>query len=261
MGGAQVRHESVNRKTYEADRIVSLYCCGEFQVAEIRILLRHKEAYWGRRVLDIGCGAGRTTELIHQLDVEYTGIDYSRKMVERCRSRFPDATCLHVDARDMSCFDDGSFDMVLFSNNGLDSLAHEDRERAIGEVNRLLVSGGLFVFSTHNRQYRHAVSHPGLELSLDPFRQARALVRYWRRSRNHRRNIRFQRFEEGHWILNDRAHLYSLLTYYTDLRTQANQLRELGFDPLEAYGQDGAELPLDGEDDKSSWIYYVARKA
>ncbi len=254
-------HESVNRKTYEAQRIVSLYCCGAFQVAEIRILLRHRDAYWRRRILDIGCGAGRTTELLHTLDVEYTGIDYSANMISQCRSRFPGVTCLQVDARDMSRFEDGAFDFVVFSNNGLDSLTHEDRLRALREINRVLTPGGLFMFASHNRQYHNAVSHPGLDLSLDPCRLLRALVRFWRRSRNHRRNSRFQRFEDDYWILNDRAHLYSLLTYYTDLTTQASQLRGLGFEPLKAYGRDGLELPLDGEDRDSSWIYYVARKA
>lgn len=253
-------HDAVNRRTYEARRIVSLYRWGAFQIAEIRILLKYKDAYWGKKVLDIGCGAGRTTELLHRLDVQYTGIDYSTNMVSQCRDRFPDARCLHVDARDMSGFDSGTFDLVLFSNNGLDCLTHEDRIQALREIHRVLTAGGHFVFSSHNRQYRNAIVHPKLELSLDPGRQLRAVVRFWRRTRNHRRNIRLQRFERDYWILNDRAHLYSLLTYYTDLRTQADQLRDLGFEPLEAYGRDGLELPLDGEDRESSWIYYVARK-
>ena len=253
-------HDVVNKRTYEARRIVSLYCCGAFQVAEMRILLKHKDAYWGKRVLDIGCGAGRTTELLHRLDLKYTGIDYSANMISRCTYRFPDALCLQVDARNMTRFQDESFDFVVFSNNGLDCLTHEDRVKAIHEIRRVLTPGGLFVFSTHNRQYVHAIAHPKLELSLDPGRQLRALVRFWLRTRNHRRNARLQRFEEDYWVLNDRAHRFSLLTYYTDLRTQAKQLRSLGLEPLEAYGRDGAELPLGGEDRDSSWIYYVARK-
>jgi SAM-dependent methyltransferase len=198
----------------------------------LRILLKYKDACWRRRVLEIGRGAGRTTELLHRLDVEYAGIDYSANTISHCTSRFPGANRLHVDARDTSVFGDEVFDFALFSNNGLDCLTHEDGLRALREVSRVLVRGGLLVFSSHNKQCRNAISHPG-----------------------------FQRFEDGYWILNDRAHLCSLLTYYTDLSTQAGQLRDLGFEPLEAFGLNGLELPLDGEDRESFRIYCVVRKS
>ncbi|MFH1502610.1 MAG: class I SAM-dependent methyltransferase [Candidatus Eisenbacteria bacterium] len=252
--------ESVNRTTYERRKIVDLYCSGPIQLAELNFLVKYKDEFWGKRVLDLGCGAGRTTEFMRPFDVEYTGVDYSESMIGQCMARFPDARCMHCDARNMDCFESGSFDFVLFSNNGLDSLTHEDRMRALREVNRVLADGGVFAFSTHNRDYRLARSEPSLELSWDPSLQARALIRFVRRWYNRRRNRRLERFEDDYWILNDSSHLYSLVTHYVRVPTQVRQLSELGFETLEAFGRDGMPLSLDAEDRDSSWIYYVARK-
>lgn len=252
--------ETINRATYESPSIVSLYCSGPIQCAELRALVTYRDDYWGRRVLDIGVGAGRTTEFMRTLNLDYTGVDYSEGMIRQCGTRFPDARCVHCDARDMSCFGDRSFEFVVFSNNGLDCLVHEDRLLALREINRVLATGGLFLFSTHNRDYRHARSEPRLTLSLDPLRLARFLYRHLRRSRNRMQNRRHERFEDDYWILNDRSHLYSLLTYYISVPTQVRQLSDAGFLALEALGRDGMPLPLDAPDRDSSWIYYVARK-
>ncbi|MBD3347822.1 MAG: methyltransferase domain-containing protein [Candidatus Eisenbacteria bacterium] len=253
-------YDIVNRATYESPKIVSLYLGGPIQCAELRILVAHRDAYWGKRVLDIGCGAGRTTEFMRTLDVTYVGVDYSERMVRECAARFPDAECTQCDARDMSCFGDESFDFVLFSNNGYDCLDHNDRLSALREINRVLKPGGLFVFSSHNKDYEHARSHPRLELSWDPFRQARMIYNFFRRWNNHRKNRKYERFEDGYWILNDSSHLYSLLTHYISVPGEVRELREHGFEALEAYGRDGMMIPLDTGDRRSSWVYYVARK-
>jgi SAM-dependent methyltransferase len=253
-------HEAVNRNTYELEKTVSLYTDGPIQLAELRILIRYKEAYWGKRLLDIGCGGGRTTEFLMHCTDDYLAIDYSKHMVECCRQRFPDARCLECDVRDMSRFDDASFDCVVFSNNGLDSLGHEDRLAALREINRVVVDGGLFVFSTHNRNYAHAITRPRLEFSWDPMQQAREIFRFFKHLRNHHRNRRFEQFNDDYWILNDRAHSYQLLTYYIEQTAQVEQLTQLGFEALGIYGSRGELLPLDGADRSSSWLYYVARK-
>jgi SAM-dependent methyltransferase len=252
--------ETVNRATYESPTIVSIYCGGEIQCAELSLLIRYKDDYWNRRVLDIGVGAGRTTEFMRTLDLDYTCVDYSSAMIRQCGLRFPEARCIHCDARKMSCFGDRTFDFVIFSNNGMDCLVHDDRLVVLREINRVLVDGGLFVFSSHNRDYKWARSEPRLVLSWDPLRQARFIYRHLRRRNNRRRNSHLERFEDEYWILNDRSHLYSLLTYYISVPTEVRQLAEAGFEALEARGRDGMPLPLDAADRGSSWIYYAARK-
>jgi len=253
-------HDVVNKATYESPRIVSLYTSGPIQVAELRIFVTHRDAYWSKRVLDLGCGAGRTTEFLRTLDVDYVGADYSAGMVRQCNERFPDATCMQCDARDLARFEDSSFDFVLFSNNGYDCIDHESRLMALREINRVLKDGGLFVFSSHNRDYAPARSEPRLEFSLDPFRQARLLYNFFRRWRNRRHNRPYERFNDDYWILNDSSHLFSLLTHYISVPGEVRELGEHGFEALEAYGHDGMTLDLTKPDTKNSWIYYVARK-
>ena len=62
-----------------------------------------------RSILDIGVGAGRTTGLLQALSTEYVGIDYTAAMVGACRASHPQARILHMDARDLSCFDENQF--------------------------------------------------------------------------------------------------------------------------------------------------------
>jgi SAM-dependent methyltransferase len=108
------------------------------------------------RILDIGCGAGRTTFHLYRLG--YTGIiglDYSEKMIAVCRqqavARQMDIPFVRADARKLP-YGQGAFDAVLFSFNGLMTIPGRDnRLQAMGEIFRVLKTGGVFLFSTHDR--------------------------------------------------------------------------------------------------------------
>jgi len=104
----------------------------------------------GRRVLDLGCGAGRTTLLLDKMGADVVGVDISRNLIRSAQQRAP-----HIDFRvgnaESLDFDDTSFDTVLFSFNGLDCLYPKDRRlRSIREVWRVLRPDGRFIFSHHN---------------------------------------------------------------------------------------------------------------
>src|SRR2546430_7085903 len=85
------------------------------------------------RMLDIGVGRGRTTAHFGSLVKEYTGIDYSPRMIEACRQQFRYAKVpfrFEVgDARDLHVFGDGVFDFILFSFNGLDAMTDRKSTR------------------------------------------------------------------------------------------------------------------------------------
>lgn len=84
----------------------------------------------GLPLLDIGVGGGRTTSLLRLLTDDYVGVDWSPEMVEVCRSNHPGADISQADARDLSAFASSTFKCVVFSFNGLDSIAdHEERAR------------------------------------------------------------------------------------------------------------------------------------
>ena len=109
----------------------------------------------GARVLDLGVGAGRTTPFLSARASSYVGLDYSPGMIAACRRRFPDAgddvDFVQGDASELGRFDDSSFDVVVFSFNGIDCLHPDDiRHRCLREIHRVLRPGGVAVISEHN---------------------------------------------------------------------------------------------------------------
>ena len=108
----------------------------------------------GMRMLDVGVGAGRTSLHFAPLVADYVGVDYAPRAVEAGRERFaehdPPVRFELGDARDLSGFEDASFDFVLFSVNGLDTLDDEGRRRALAELARVSRPGGVLFFSSHN---------------------------------------------------------------------------------------------------------------
>jgi SAM-dependent methyltransferase len=105
----------------------------------------------GAAVLDLGVGGGRTTAYLLGRTGRYLGIDYSPEMIRFCRQKFPGVDFCEADASSMPMLASESFDVIFFSFNGLDMLwPHEKRRSCISECMRLLRTGGVLVFSSHN---------------------------------------------------------------------------------------------------------------
>jgi SAM-dependent methyltransferase len=154
---------------YADARVVAFYARGQsLQPAEellFRDFLRP-----GMDVLDLGVGAGRTTPFLSALAGRYVGADYSEAMVAHCRAAFPHLRFEVADAAALERFDDASFDAVVFSFNGLDSIQTLDGRRAcLRECARVLRRDGVFVFSSHNA--RHLFVAPVLA-GASPWRRA-----------------------------------------------------------------------------------------
>lgn len=250
----------MNKKRYESRDVVSSYTNMTLQNPEVMILVKHREEIIDKNVLDIGCGRGRTTTILKNLSNCYVGLDYSAEMIESCRKRFNDVRFIHGDVRTMSEFGEREFDFVMFSFNGLDSINHEDRLKGLREISRVLKPDGLFVFSSHNRNHRHAISHPKMEISITPCEQVGYLKKFIKSMRNHLKNRNQQQFTKEYAIINDVAHNYAMLTYYIDKVSQIAQLHDISFETIEMYDTDGNMLSRDSEDKDIPWIYYVARK-
>ena len=105
----------------------------------------------GVSILDIGVGCGRTTPYLTTKASRYVGVDYVKAMVDICVARFPGHLFRCADATNLSGLDDASFDVVVFSFNGIDAIpTKEGRLICLSEVFRVLRPGGLFIFSSHN---------------------------------------------------------------------------------------------------------------
>ena len=105
----------------------------------------------GQAVLDLGVGGGRTTAHLAASASSYVGLDYSQAMVDVCREKFPTLQFVCDDASDLQRFASNSFDVVVFSFNGIDTIRTDSaRTRCFTEAARVLSASGYFIFSSHN---------------------------------------------------------------------------------------------------------------
>lgn len=108
------------------------------------------------KILDLGCGAGRTTiSLVENGWCNIIGVDLSENMIESAtkitKERDLDIAFEAGDATNLR-FADGEFDLVFFSFNGLMCIPDRiNRVKAMAEINRVLKIGGIFIFTTHDR--------------------------------------------------------------------------------------------------------------
>jgi len=71
--------------------------------------------------------------------------------VRNCRQQHPGGDVRLGDAAELGDFADASFDLVVFSYNGIDYLHPEaKRDRCLAEIARVLADDGVVIVSTHN---------------------------------------------------------------------------------------------------------------
>jgi SAM-dependent methyltransferase len=205
----------------------------------------------GRRILDLGVGAGRTVKGLREVSDHYVGVDYVQEMVDYCRTRFPEVRFEQGDARSMPQFADASFDLVVFSCNGICMVDHAGRLRILSEVRRLLAPGGHFLFSTSNRNDPDAGRFlwPGFKMTAHPVKLAvrgsrfigHAAYRAYNRWRLKSSEIRTSDYA----ILNDRSHHFRTMNYFITLEQQLKQLHESGFDEPAVFDEQGQPVHRD----------------
>jgi SAM-dependent methyltransferase len=110
----------------------------------------------GRRGLDFGCGAGRSTVFLRRLGFEVTGIDISPGMIEVARKADPAGSYLLTEDGDLSGLTPGSFDLVL-SASAFDNIPEEARRvgllRGLGKL--LRPRGRIIVLGSTPEVYTH----------------------------------------------------------------------------------------------------------
>lgn len=116
---------------------------------EVELVSRHFPAA-PAAVLDLGCGAGRTTRTLADLGYCVAAIDLSNTLLIHGQRRFPELQFIRMDATCLG-FKEESFDAAIFSFNGIDHLCpSSSRLDCMAEVFRVLRPGGIFFLSTHN---------------------------------------------------------------------------------------------------------------
>jgi len=234
---------------------------------ESLILDKLKPQFKDKTILEIGVGGGRLTPALFEISKDYIGIDWSEKMISRCRERFPHISFMTCDARDLFRFENESIDLIVFSYNGIDYIDHSGRMAALREIHRVLSASGVFVFSSHN--WRGGVLRPWQLMQpwrMNPLRHPRSFLKssigFLICCFNHKRNRRYEIYDDEFCIVNDQGDDYTLLTYYIDVGKQINQLNECGFKTIEAIDLNGNVLSeIDYMECQDTWIYYICRKA
>ncbi len=114
----------------------------------------------GDKILDVGCGNGRLFDMFEDTNIKYTGIDFSKELIEIAKKERGDrATFMHADALSLP-FKDNSFDTV-FSIAVLHHIpSKENRMKFISEIYRVLKPGGVCVLTSWNTlQWKFAKTH------------------------------------------------------------------------------------------------------
>ena len=153
------------------------------------------DVFWshldGLEILDLGCGTGEpVSEYLISKGAQFTGVDFSDRMVEMARSRFPNQEWIVADMRELNigrCFDG------IISWNGFFHLNPDDQHIVLSTLSDLLHPKGIMLltvghekgqvtgivngqlvahFSCSFEEYREMLSGLGFELlyfvSQDP---------------------------------------------------------------------------------------------
>jgi ubiquinone/menaquinone biosynthesis C-methylase UbiE len=252
-----------NQQTYSRPEVAAGFARqSDLQPPEETILRLMLPRLLKARMLDLGVGGGRTTLHFAKWVREYVGADYSESMIAECERRFagyPLELSFQVcDARSMTVFESHSFDFILFSFNGIDYVAHEDRLRVLGEIRRVGKPGGFFCFSSHNLNWCRQFFEWRRLVSLNPqfaIRTAKRLTRRFICNRGLRASVARH---ASHMLFNDGA-LGRLRTYFIRPSQQLAQLRE-GFGGVRIFSlASGGEITDREELERieEPWLYYL----
>jgi len=136
------------------------------------------ELPYGSRVLELGCGNGKTVQAMVRRGWEVTAIDFSSRAAALCRQAFPDplqGNAVVADAR-WSPFRDAAFD-AIFASHVIGHLPAPDRDRVANEVVRLLRTGGMLFFCEFSPDdFRFGT---GLETEEATFRRGTGILTHY----------------------------------------------------------------------------------
>lgn len=246
--------------SHVGDELVGEYDAHPLRPVE-RVLLDRYAGELGGRVLEIGVGGGRLTRELVALGGRVTGIDVAPAMVEHCRRAYPSAEFAVADLRDLSAFGDAAFDALVAGFNVLDVLDHDERETALEGWARVLAPGGLLIFSSHNLHHADRIPAPGRVLTLHPRRLVRNVRRRRARIANHVRLAPLEQRGPDWAVLNDEAHDFGLLHYYTTRDEAQRSIAGHGFALIECVDLDGRPVGPGEPAAASAELHYVARRA
>lgn len=260
--------ERINKDVWRSHKVLDIFAVrdGFIDAGEEMLIERLLSAERQRPILDIGVGGGRTIPLL--AGDGYVAVDFLPEMVELTGAKHPGVRVEQADARDLSGFEDDSFGAVVFSFNGIDGLAHEDRAAVHRAAFRVLRPGGVYLYSTHNLDFCCAGHPPWHRSWWDLDNGLRAMLVYaLRLPRRGRSYLRLRGMVErgsggvGWAVLVGSAYDFSVLLHYVTPGEALAELQRAGFQaPAEMYGCEGETIAAGSDTDGVPWLYLLARK-
>lgn len=119
-----------------------------------------KHARMEQKILDIGCGNGRILDMFNNKNIQYTGVDSSKELIEIAKDQRGDrGVFVHANALTLP-FEENTFDTV-FSIAVLHHIPSKNyRNMFMSEAYRVLKPRGTFIFTTWNiLQWRFFKTH------------------------------------------------------------------------------------------------------
>lgn len=249
-----------NRKVWEDINVIMSYIrLLELQKPEKVIFekLKRDGILQNAAMLDIGVGLGRTTFYVAPLVKDYVAIDYSKNMIKVCKvisqHKFSFFVPLLLSDAGFMPFRKETFDVVLFSYNGLDYSSPYKRIEILKEIRRVIKKHGFFIFSSHNLHSLGTLFKTCEACSFLYRVKRHTLLLLLNRRILKDKKLRLRDFA----LIYDGSGNWGLKTYYVNPIKQIEQLLQCNFQNIRVFGLDGKEIKsVELEKRSDPWLYY-----
>lgn len=136
----------LNKHVYDA--IASEFSTTRSKLWEdLKPLVRYVTA--GDRVLDLGCGNGRLSQLFHDLSISYVGLDQSEELIKLAQKKFSEVKFV-VGEMTYLPFPDAYFDAIYCIAAFHHLTTRDTQTKALREMYRVMKAGGRLIMMNWN---------------------------------------------------------------------------------------------------------------
>lgn len=103
----------------------------------------------GKKILDMGCGYGTTTNYLRQNNLDSIGIDYSSEAIEEAKRRFPNGNYQFANAENLP-YPDQTFDVIILRDALHHFVGEADFDKVKKEIIRVSKPNATMIFFDPN---------------------------------------------------------------------------------------------------------------